>query len=52
MHHLVTGNHCVAVTNCERKILFCFALIHHYLILVRYGCQDELPVNNKLEIQG
>ena len=52
MHHLLTGSNYVAVANSERQIWFCFALMHHYLILVRYGCQDEPPVSDKLEIQG
>jgi len=52
MHHLLTGSNYVAVANSERQILFCFALMRHYLILVRYGCQDEPPVSDKLEIQG
>jgi len=52
MQHLVTGNNYLAVTNSERQILFCFALMRHYLILVRNGWQDEPPVNDKLEIQG
>ena len=52
MHHLVTGNHSVAVAHSERQILFCFALMCHCLILVMCGCQDEPPVNDELEIQG
>ena len=42
----------MAVVHSERQIFFCFALMYNCLILVRYGCQDEPPVNDELEIQG